>query len=185
MRPSPLSLAATVTYHRIILISRGKTAGGSWPSSPTFLHFPRPRRSRRPLSGSKKEPVTPTRGGVDGGWPLRLNPPRPAFIPRFPGSRGRPTRRPRKRAKSESALPIRAIAGPFRGCFRSCANYTAFAYEGIAPADFEKSDDRRVDEIRFRSSSFFRKKKEKRNGIEVFYRNAKREGVHRSRSTTW
>ena len=25
MRPSPLSLAATVTYHRIILISRGKT----------------------------------------------------------------------------------------------------------------------------------------------------------------
>lgn len=46
----------------------------------------------------------------------------------------------------------------------------------LSPADFEKSDDRRMDEIRLRSSSFFRKKKEKRNGIEVPYRKCKKRG---------
>lgn len=46
----------------------------------------------------------------------------------------------------------------------------------LSPADFEKSDDRRMDEIRLRSSSFFRKKKEKRNGIEVSYRKCKKRG---------
>lgn len=87
MSPSPLSLAATVTYHRIILISCGKTppARSSPEFARTFLHFgihlrptflaPVTRRRR-----GKKEPwrVTPTSGDVTGvGWPVTtlLQPP--------------------------------------------------------------------------------------------------------------
>ena len=69
MSPSPLSLAATVTYHRIILISCGKTAGRSCRSSRTFVYFAV--YVRFSVASGKKEPVTPTSGGVTGvGWPI-------------------------------------------------------------------------------------------------------------------
>lgn len=109
MSPSPLSLAATVTYHRIILISCGKTAGRSCRSSRTFVYFAV--YVRFSVASGKKEPVTPTSGGVTGvGWPIstlldRLHP-LLGLVQRcgggdgrFPGSRGRTTHPPR--AKSE------------------------------------------------------------------------------------
>lgn len=170
MRPSPLSLAATVTYHRIILISRGKTAGGSWPSSPTFLHFPPSTPSPRLLlsSAGKKEPVTPTRGGVDGGWPPRLNPPRPAFIPRFPGSRGGGRRLVRGNAQNPS-LPCSFVRSrPIQGMVsRDSIMRTDLRYQGEScRTDFEKLNYPRMDEIQFQFS-FFRKKKKKEKRIGI------------------
>lgn len=176
MRPSPLSLAATVTYHRIILISRGKTAGGSWPSSPTFLHFPRPRRL---LAFScprleKRNRLRPLDGGVDGGWPPRLNPPRPAFIPRFPGSRGGGRRLVRGNAQNPS-LPCPFVRSrPIQGMVsRDSIMRTDLRYQGEScRTDFEKLNYPRMDEIQFQFS-FFRKKKEKRTES---YRKCKKRG---------
>lgn len=113
MSPSPLSLAATVTYHRIILISRGKTAGRSWPSWRTLLLcLVYTRFAEFSTASGKKEPVTPTSGGVTGvgcGLSRPSEPPSPlagyrrvasAGGGRFPGSGGRTTRRDASSART-------------------------------------------------------------------------------------
>lgn len=126
MRPSPLSLAATVTYHRIILISRGKTAGGSWPSSPTFLHFPRPRRllafsCPRLEKRNRLRPLVGVSTGVGRPVSTLLGPPSSLDF-QVPG--GADVASSAETRKIRVCLAHSCDPGPFRGWFRgtrSCA----------------------------------------------------------------
>lgn len=93
-----MSLAATVTYHRIILISRGKTAQGP-ASRQSFAAL----ATSQCLAGKKGARLRPLLG---------VSTLQPSFASRGPNvgfqvPRGRTEHPPR--AKSESTLPIRGI----------------------------------------------------------------------------
>lgn len=124
----PLALAATVTYHRIILISCRKTAGGSCRGVR--------RLAEKGIAGYAHSAAICDQVGDSGphstpsSFPAILfNPPsRVQIALRFPGFKGAVAKS--QRASSEPAFPIRGISPSVtcsRGwnCERACARLRA------------------------------------------------------------